>query len=48
VVFTDNTLIAIAEQRPADGDALAGIPGIGPMKLAAYGEVLLAMVRENS
>jgi DNA helicase-2/ATP-dependent DNA helicase PcrA len=48
VVFTDNTLIAIAEQSPADGDALAEIPGIGPMKLQAYGEDLLGLVRQHA
>jgi len=47
VVFTDNTLIAIAEQRPTDEDALAQIPGIGPMKLAAYGRTLLALVQDH-
>ena len=29
VVFTDATLTAIAEQRPADRPALVAIPGIG-------------------
>ena len=44
VVFTDVTLVAIAEQRPSDRDALAEIPGIGPAKLEAYGDDVLAMV----
>jgi len=44
VVFTDVTLLAIAEQRPSDRDALAEIPGIGPAKLEAYGDDVLAMV----
>jgi DNA helicase-2/ATP-dependent DNA helicase PcrA len=48
VVFTDVTLIAIAEQSPADADALAEIPGIGPMKLQAYGEDVLGLVRAHS
>ena len=48
VVFTDVTLIAIAEQAPADSDALADIPGIGPMKLQAYGEDVLGLVRAHS
>lgn len=48
VVFTDVTLIAIAEQAPADSDALADIPGIGPMKLQAYGEDVLGLVRVHS
>ena len=29
VVFTDNTLIAIAESLPTDDAALVAIPGIG-------------------
>ena len=37
VVFTDATLTAIAEHRPADSGALVGIPGIGARKLDRYG-----------
>jgi DNA helicase-2/ATP-dependent DNA helicase PcrA len=48
VVFTDVTLIAIAEQSPADADSLAEIPGIGPMKLQTYGEDVLGLVRAHS
>ncbi len=48
VVFTDVTLIAIAEQSPADTDSLAEIPGIGPMKLQSYGEDVLGLVRAHS
>lgn len=48
VVFTDVTLIAIAEQSPADADALAEIPGIGPMKLQSYGDDVLDLVRVHS
>ncbi len=44
VVFTDATMIAIAEQLPSDLESLAGIPGIGPAKLDLYGEALLALV----
>jgi DNA helicase-2/ATP-dependent DNA helicase PcrA len=45
VVFTDNTLIAIAEQLPADDDALITIPGIGARKLEQFGPDVLALVR---
>jgi DNA helicase-2/ATP-dependent DNA helicase PcrA len=48
VVFTDNTLMAIAEQMPADADALAEIPGIGPMKLQSYGDDVLGFVRQHA
>ncbi|MBV9514648.1 MAG: ATP-dependent DNA helicase UvrD2, partial [Mycobacteriaceae bacterium] len=45
VVFTDNTLIAIAEQLPADDAALVAIPGIGARKLEQFGSDVLALVR---
>ena len=45
VVFTDNTLIAIAEQLPGDEDALVAIPGIGARKLEQFGPDVLALVR---
>ena len=46
VVFTDATLTAIAEQRPADRAALVRIPGIGARKLDRYGDAVLALVAE--
>lgn len=46
VIFTDVTLIAIAEQRPLDIDALAEIPGVGPKKLAEHGETVLALIAD--
>ena len=36
VVFTDATLIAIAETRPDDEHALAAVPGVGRTKLDRY------------
>jgi DNA helicase-2/ATP-dependent DNA helicase PcrA len=47
VVFTDATLTAIAEQRPADISALVAIPGIGAGKLERYGEDVLEMVASH-
>jgi DNA helicase II / ATP-dependent DNA helicase PcrA len=44
VVFTDATLQAIAETRPASLRELAGLPGIGSRKLELYGEDVLAAV----
>lgn len=41
VVFTDATLVAIAESRPRDVPALAGIAGVGPVKLERYGPAVL-------
>jgi DNA helicase-2/ATP-dependent DNA helicase PcrA len=46
VVFTDATLTAIAEQRPADRAALVGIPGIGARKLDRYGAAVLSLVAD--
>ncbi|MFD1813360.1 ATP-dependent DNA helicase UvrD2 [Rhodococcus gannanensis] len=45
VVFTDTTLIAIAEQQPGDDQALVAIPGIGAKKLERFGSDVLAVVR---
>jgi len=45
VVFTDNTLIAIAESLPTDNAALVAIPGIGARKLEQFGADVLGLVR---
>lgn len=45
VVFTDNTLIAIAESLPTDEAALVAIPGIGARKLEQFGSDVLELVR---
>lgn len=45
VVFTDNTLIAIADLRLDDDEALIAIPGIGARKLEQYGPDVLELVR---
>jgi ATP-dependent DNA helicase UvrD/PcrA len=42
-VFTDATLAAIAEIRPADASALVRIPGIGRVKLDKYGAEVLRL-----
>ncbi|WP_018687150.1 ATP-dependent DNA helicase UvrD2 [Actinokineospora enzanensis] len=44
VIFTDATLQAIAEQRPADRAALVAIPGIGAAKLNNFGAEVLALI----
>jgi DNA helicase-2/ATP-dependent DNA helicase PcrA len=43
VVFTDATLQAIAEHRPATEGELSAIPGVGAVKLERYGAAVLAM-----
>ena len=48
VVFTDATLVAIAEQMPADVAALARITGVGPAKLERYGEAVLDLLQDFS
>jgi ATP-dependent DNA helicase RecQ len=44
VVFHDRTLAAIAAARPAEPAELARIKGVGPAKLAAYGETVLRLI----
>ncbi|MGK5679103.1 ATP-dependent DNA helicase UvrD2 [Actinoplanes sp. URMC 104] len=44
VVFTDATLVAMAERRPASPAELLAIAGIGPRKLGQYGEAIFAIV----
>ncbi|WP_417563350.1 DNA helicase RecQ [Microbacterium sp.] len=46
VVFNDATLRALAEHRPGAIDELDGITGIGAKKREAYGEAVLAVIRE--
>jgi len=42
-VFTDKTLMAIAEAVPDDGAELSRIPGVGSRKLARFGDEVLAL-----
>jgi len=44
VVLNDRHLVGIAERRPTSTKALAACPGIGPAKLAAYGDEIVALV----
>jgi len=44
VILHDRTLTAIATSLPRSIDQLHAVPGIGPGKLAAYGETILALV----
>ena len=48
VVFNDATLREMARAKPADLDALAGIPGVGDAKLARYGADFLAVVARET
>ena len=46
VVFHDATLAEMADLRPDSLDALAQISGVGARKLDAYGEQILAVLRD--
>jgi len=43
-VFHDQTLAAIADQRPASLAALRRVSGIGPTKIERYGDEILAVI----
>jgi DNA helicase-2/ATP-dependent DNA helicase PcrA len=47
-VFTDATLVAIAEQKPGTVAALVAIPGIGQAKLDKFGDDVLGLVTASS
>jgi DNA helicase-2/ATP-dependent DNA helicase PcrA len=44
VVFPDTTLRELARRRPATDEGLLAVPGVGPAKLAAYGEALKSLL----
>jgi ATP-dependent DNA helicase RecQ len=44
IIFTDRTLIEMAETRPRDLDQMAGISGIGAKKLESYGAAFLEVI----
>jgi ATP-dependent DNA helicase RecQ len=44
MVFHDRTLNELAARKPADRSQLEAVPGIGPSKLARYGEALLQIL----
>ncbi len=47
IVFGNRTLKSIARRRPATTAELATVSGVGPAKLADYGESVLDVVREH-
>jgi ATP-dependent DNA helicase RecQ len=44
IILHDRTLVAIAAARPTSRDALGNVAGIGPSKLAEYGDAILGVV----
>jgi DNA helicase-2/ATP-dependent DNA helicase PcrA len=47
VIFHDRTLADIAERRPATIPELRSVSGVGPAKVANYGEAVLAIVKAH-
>lgn len=45
MIFTDATLVAIAEARPSSMEDLSAVVGIGPSKLERYGDAVLELLR---
>jgi ATP-dependent DNA helicase RecQ len=45
IIAHDRTLAAIAARRPASRQELEEVPGMGPAKIARYGDGFLAVVR---
>jgi ATP-dependent DNA helicase RecQ len=46
VIFADRTLIEMARRRPRSLDEMAGVHGVGAVKLQKYGPAFLAVIRE--
>ncbi|MEM7687885.1 MAG: DNA helicase RecQ [Pseudomonadota bacterium] len=46
IIFHDSVLRAMAQDRPTDLDAMAGVAGIGAKKLDTYGEDFCEVVRQ--
>jgi ATP-dependent DNA helicase RecQ len=47
MVFQHSVLLAIDRAQPDSHEALAKIPGLGPAKLARFGDDILALVRQH-
>ena len=48
MVFQRGVIAAIDRSRPNTHEALARIPGLGPAKIARFGDDILAVVRRHS
>ena len=48
VIFTDATLMAIAEDRPADASGLLGLPGVGRTKCDQHAQAVLAILASEA
>src|SRR5881296_158641 len=47
IVFSDAVLTRMAAARPTDDVGFLAVPGVGPAKLARYGEAFLRVLREG-
>jgi ATP-dependent DNA helicase RecQ len=47
IVFSDAVLARMAAERPTDEAGLLAVPGVGPAKLARYGQAFLRALRED-
>jgi superfamily II DNA helicase RecQ len=45
MVFQQRVISELDRQRPTTREALARVPGLGPAKIARFGDDLLAMIR---
>jgi ATP-dependent DNA helicase RecQ len=48
MVFQRNVIAALDQQRPTSKEALARIPGLGPAKIARFGDDILDLIRRQS
>ncbi|HEX3475102.1 MAG TPA: HRDC domain-containing protein, partial [Kofleriaceae bacterium] len=48
MVFPRSVMTAIDRQRPTSREALARIAGLGPSKIARFGDDILAVVRRHA
>ena len=44
LILSNRTLMAIAKENPETAEALAQIPGIGPKKIANYGDEIMKCI----
>ena len=47
VVFSDAALLEMAAKKPANEQELLAVSGVGPKKLAAYGDAFLELIRNG-
>jgi ATP-dependent DNA helicase RecQ len=47
MVFQDRVIAAIEEERPRSLAALERVPGLGPAKIARFGQDILDIVRRH-